>query len=874
MNKKLLLIDGSNLIFRAYFATQGRMVTTLDGRPANAIRTLVTMINKLIEVEEPTHIFVALDTSAPTFRHNSYEDYKAGRKKTPEELKTQFPMAEELYDAMGIKHFGVDGYEADDLIATYAKKAKSEGYEVKIVSGDKDLLQLVSEQIVVQTPKMGFAKEVNYTPEVFVSRYEFAPERFIEFKALVGDKSDNIIGIEKVGDKTATKLINNYDTWQDMVKAAQAGEIKGVVGTRIADASEQIETNIELVTLMPNAPLKLELDELEFATLACNEFVLHLNELGFINLANKYQEQMGSESVSSQQQFEYSVIDNFDPKLHTDTKTSIYTQTLTDNYFTSPRLGFALASNKGVFYLPEEKVDESFKMWLAGDSQKVTYNYKQLLNVSGLNVSGVIFDSMLAATLLDVLAAKETIDYTMLKFGSNIVETFEAVYKIKSNPQMPTPELLARDICSKAQAVFETFPIIANEIEKNDLTNVMYEIEMPLVPTLAQMESNGITIDEHNLEQLKIKYSKQLDAINEQIKQYTTINVASPMQLSDYLFKERKLPTSGIKKTTRAYSTDVTNLQKLQSNIDSDSEDYALISLILEHRTYSKLLNTYVLGIAKYVDDNNQIKPIYNQLLSETGRLSTREPSIQNIPIRSEEGQIIRSLFGAPAGKKVVAIDYSQVELRMMAHMSQDQKLIEAFKAGADIHASTAKTIFGTDEGNNRSRAKAINFGIIYGMSKYGLAKQVGLSNDEAGDFIETYFENYPAIKKYIDSTIESCSELGYVKTIFGRKRDIVDINNSNYMKREHAKNAAINTPVQGSAADLIKIAMIKVDEYLKTTDVKMIMQIHDELVFEINEDEVQTHVEKICQIMQTAVDLDVPLKVDYGIGDNWLQAK
>lgn len=867
---KLLLIDGSNLIFRAYFASEKQNIKTLDGRPGGAISTLVSMINKIVKAENPSHMFIALDTKAPTFRHHSFEDYKAGRSKTPEDLVAQFPMAEELYKKMGIEHYGIDGYEADDLIASYAIKAKSEGYFVKIVTGDKDLLQLVDEGIEVLTPKMGFSKEVNYTPDVFFEKYDFMPNRFIEYKALVGDKSDNITGVDKLGDKTARKLINQFPSYKEMVEAARNEEIKGKVGENLADSLDRIEMNIRLVTLLKDAPLELELDKLKYDQTPSDEFILYLENLGFKKLASDCLKATGEKPKVKKIEFE--LIDQFQPSKHTSTQTAVYTQTLTDNYFESSPLGIAFSSEKGTFYCKE--IDESIKEWLKSDACKITYDYKKMCSIVGFEVENVIFDNFLAASLIDVTLNKMPFDYIMSRFGFNEVYSFEEVYKIKSNPQMPDSNLLAEDISSKAIAIFQTFPKIANLIETKELSHVMYDIELPLSPVLSQVERNGITIDIENINKLKIKYGEILEDLDNQIKKYTSINISSPLQLSDYLFNERKLPSKGIKKTARGYSTDVVNLKKLLDNIDCDSEESILINLILEYRIYAKLLNTYVKGIEKYLTDENQIKPIYNQMLSETGRLSTREPSIQNIPIRSEEGQIIRSLFSSKPGYKLVAIDYSQVELRMMAHISNDEKLIEAFQNDADIHASTAKTIFGTSEGGNRSKAKAINFGIIYGMSKYGLAKQVGISNDEAEMFITKYFENYPSIKTYIESTIDFATENGYVSTIFNRRRVIEDINSSNYLKKEHAKNAAINTPVQGSAADLIKIAMIKVAEHIKSTNTKMIMQIHDELVFEIKEDELDSEVKTICQIMQNATELKVPLKVDYGIGDNWLEAK
>ncbi len=892
---KLLLIDGSNLIFRAYYATEKREILTPDNIHANAIYTLITMINKMIEEHKPTHMFIALDTGKSTFRHEKYPEYKGKRSETPERLKMQFPLAKELYDAMGIKHYATENFEADDLIASYARIAKEQGFEVQVVSGDKDLLQLIDDNVKVLTPAMGFAKECNYTKDVFYEKYGFTKDRFIEYKALVGDTSDNIIGIEKVGAKTAAKFINNFDSLEDMVTEAKSvikmveekqkvpkeKIIKGKNAERMAVAMEQLDHNMELVTLVEDIDVHIELSDLVFTDFDYETFIKYLERLGFSRFVSQFSQKAGFDEqkiITHTKQVQE--INKFDVKKHTGVETFIYTNSLGENYHTSSGLGIGLSSKKGIFYLPHTKIDQSFIEFLLSDKKKIVHNLKRLMVILGITkVNNVIFDSFLAISLLKPENYRKSIDQIATENDLNYLSDQRELYGPKSNPKLPLPGAVAMDIGLKSQIINELYIKLVNDIETNDLIKVLHEIEMPLAKVLAKMELRGITIDQVKLQDISEEYEIELEKIDQKINLITEINIKSPKQLSEYFFGEIECPTKGIKKTKSGYSTDVENLMKLQKLLMFDQEKYLdqikLIDLILEHRIYSKLNSTYLKGLDKYII-SNKIHPIYHQLLAETGRLSVTEPNIQNIPIRTEKGQVIRSLFTAPAGYDVVAIDYSQVELRIISHMANEKHMIEEFNLNNDIHTETAKKIFHLNAVDRvkRSQAKAINFGIIYGMSAFGLAKQVEISKAEAQEFIDRYLKTYPRISEYMDELVEFARENGYVKTLYGRRRNLVNINSNNRLEFEGAKRMAINTPIQGTAADVIKLAMIAVDKYCDENNIEMVMQIHDELVFYVNKNDVAKVERELVEIMENVVDLNVKLIAEANNGSNWLEAK
>lgn len=879
--KKLLLIDGSNLIFRAYYGTENINVKNPQNISVNAVYGLINMLSKILEDENPTHVFIALDRAKKTFRHEMYDDYKGGRASMPDKLREQWTIVQDFFDALGIIKGDSEKYEADDLIATYANIAKKENYKVKIISGDKDLLQLVDENVNVLIPKMGFAKECDYDVKTFEEKYEFSPKRFIEYKALVGDKSDNIIGIEKLGDKTAKKIINNSKNIEDIINQAQEGEIKGKVGENINNNLELIKRNLVLVTLIEDTPLDVGIDELKFDGINLETYGTFLQEQGFTKIYNNL---LKSNNIEiKKEEIKYIEIEDFKIDEHIKGITYLYTQNLKENYFLSECLGIGIVNESGNFYLSQNNINDEFIKFLESDHPKVYYNSKNLLaNINKrIKLNGTVTDLYLALALINSDNYKKTIDQNLLSYEYTNIDNFEEIYKAKSNPKKPEPAIYYEDIVKKTIGLSKTHEKIVGKLIENKSIELLEEIELPLLQTLSEMEKEGIYIDKSKLIALKDKYSQVILELQEKLEDYALINFNSFIQLSNLLFEEWNLPKKGIKKTTTAYSTDEENLNKLLSLLKETEDKYkneiTFINLLLEYRKTNKLLNTYVKNIEKFILADGRVHPINHQLLAETGRLSVMDPSIQNMPIRTELGQEIRSIFKNTKGI-ILAFDYSQIELRVMAHFSKDEAMIEAFNNDVDIHTQTAKKILGSNDVTalQRSQAKAINFGIIYGMSSYGLAKQVGISNQTAKEFIEKYFLEYPNIKSYMDEQIQYAKDNGYVKTLFGRKREIPTINSKNYKEKEMSARMAINTPIQGTAADIMKMALIKVNKALgeANVDAKIIMQIHDEIVLDVN----PKHKDKVIKIvkenMEDVVDLEVKLKVDYGEGDSWLDAK
>lgn len=891
---KLLLIDGSNLIFRAYFASENQKGTNKDGTPINAVKTTISMLDGIINKEKPTHIFMALDSGKATFRHKLYEEYKGKRESAPESLKLQFPIIIDLFTALGINHYSTDEYEADDLIATYAKEAKRLNIPVKIITGDKDLLQLVDDNTTVLTPKMGFAKECIYTPETFIEKFTFTPERMIEYKALVGDPSDNIIGVAKLGDKTAKKLLNQYDDIEEIITAAKNEEIKGKLKENIISSIDNIHTNIKLVTLVKTTEIPFSLETLSFEHYNYQTYGEFLRTHGFVKQYNELIDKGLFDEVAGQddtfvrfEDLQYEEITSFEEKEHLPIDTSeeifIYTETLEDNYFLSTNLGFGITSSKGTFYLSFKNIGKTFKNFFENDRPKIIYNAKKVIATLKLNkINNLNFDPFLATAVLNSNNFNKEITNVFSDFGIHYLKPFDKIYGSKTKPQILDEDLSKRDIISKTIAIKEISNKIKKIIKKEELEKILYEIEMPLSQVLAKMELNGINIDLKKLNEVEKIFEKEDKKLLGKLKEITEINVSSPMQLSNFLFETWNLPKFKLKKTTKGISTDIDNLEKLNVILNEKKEEYQkeinFLELISKYRKNGKILNTYLKNLKKFILEDNKVHPINNQLLAETGRLSVMDPNIQNMPIKGEYSKYIRNLFAAPKNSKIIAFDYSQIELRVMAVFANDQNMIEAFNQNRDIHAETAKKMFGIEEvtQEQRSRAKAINFGIIYGMSSYGLAKQLNITNDEAKLFIEKYFEEYPQIKKFMEDIKIETEENKYVKTLFGRKRQIPNINSKNHKEKEHSQRMAINTPIQGTAADILKMALILVEEDLKVKkfSTKMIMQIHDEIVLEVPISEEKEIIELVKNAMENVVALPVKLKVDYGSGVNWLETK
>ncbi len=876
---KLLLIDGSNLIFRAYYATEANPIKNLDGVYVNAVYTLISMVDKLIKDEKPTHVYIAMDSGSETFRHKLYEDYKGTRVSAPEKLKYQFPIIKEYFSSLGVKYGEEVNYEADDLIASYANIAKNKGFLVKVVSGDKDLLQLVDDNVEVFSPKNGFAKECNYSNEVFFEKYGFSPKRFNEYKALVGDSSDNIIGVEKLGDKTAKKLIIGSSSIEDIFDQAKAGKITGKLGQRLVECEELVYKNMELIKLVEDMDLKIGLDDLSFESYDMEKYSKFLKEQGFIK---KYKDFLKSNDKEIEDvKIDYELIKEFNSELHSSDLTFIYTQSLTDNYILSENLGIGICSDKGNFYLKKEDINQNFRDFLSSSNKKVFYNLKMLMTSLNIeHVNGFEFDSYLALSLIEPENYKKDVSSNFMSYGFFDIKSFEEVYSSKRTPKIPNDlEKMYKDIISKTYGLLKTYEAIKEKLDSEKLSNILYDIEMPLSLALSKIERNGIYIDSQALDDLKGYYELKVATLLDELKAYTNINVNSSKQLSNLLFEEWNLPKKGIKKTTSGFSTDVENLEKLILLLeDNYPKQKEFILKLLEYRKESKILSTYVLNLKRHILSDGRIHPINHQLLTETGRLSVMDPNIQNIPAYGDDAYKLRDLFKGEDNREILALDYSQIELRVMASFSGDKNMVEAFNNDMDIHSETAKKIFNIEDVSDEKRraAKAINFGIIYGMSPYGLAKNISISNDEAKEFIEKYFNEYPGVFTFMDSKKAEAFDKGYVRTMLGRKRKIENINSKNFKEIEHAKRVAINTPIQGTAADIMKLALINVYNEMEKSNLKskVIMQIHDEIVLEIYPGEKEKLIALVSDVMENVLSLPIKLKVDYDVGKSWAEAK
>ena len=869
---KLLLIDGSNLIFRAYYATKDRPMLSPKGQNVNAVHTVAGMIKKMIDLHKPTHIFIALDAGKETFRHKMYDEYKAGRTETPESLKEQFNIVKELYDAMGIVYGGDKEFEADDLIASYAKIAKDKGFEVQIVSGDKDLLQIVDDRVSVFTPKSNaFGKDINYTPKIFEEKYGFTPKDFILFKAIVGDTSDNIIGVTGIGEKGATDLIKEYKVYDKILEFAKENQ-KTKRNQNFVLQKKRVLTNLKLVTLIEDIELNENLRELKFEDYNYKMMIPFFKEQGMKKHYNSFKNSTEMVFITNT---EYTIIENFTSEI-IGKENFIYTQSLTNNYHLSKPLGFGLKNENGTYFLAMENINDAFLKFIQDDSIKITFDLKKLMGILKINkIGNFSFDVKIANNVLSTENDKKSFDFICLENGIKDIYNYEEIYGTKTNPTFDISKIRS-DLTAKAKALKILYINIINELEKKKLEEVYYKIEHPLIIVLAKMENNGIYIDEKKLNSLKKEYEINMKDIEDKLKKITDINFKSPQQLNNFLFINLGVSTKGLKKTKNGFSTDVDALKFILTNTSKEEISNKFIKLLLEFRKISKIYSTYLVGLEKYIV-SGKIHPIYQQLLTETGRLSATEPNVQNIPSRTKEGKVIRTLFIAPIGYKLVTFDYSQVELRIVAHLADEKNMIKDFNEGLDIHLQTAKKILKKTEvtSKERNEAKAINFGILYGMSAYGLASQTNTTIIEAKEFINKYFDAYPKIRKYQEQLIENVMKKGYSKTIFDRIR-YIDNNTTNRKELESISRIAINTPIQGAAADIIKIAMSDIHNYIEKncSDIIMVMQIHDELVFYIKEECCEKRIKDIESIMEKVVDFSVKLKVEHGVGNNWEGAK
>lgn len=861
---KIILVDGNNLLFRSYYATayNGNFMKNSKGFPTNALFGFTNMMNKIILEEKPQYIIVAFD-KGKTFRHEKYADYKGGRMETPDELKMQFPVAKELLTAMGIKYYEIDNYEADDIIGTFAHYCDLEpDFIGTIVSSDKDLLQLISHDVDIKLLKQH--DYIRYNEETFKEAYGFDPIHIVDLKALMGDSSDNIPGVKGVGEKTAMKLIQEYQTIDNLYE--HIDEIGGKLQEKLVNDKKAAYDSYDLATIVCDVPLEIKIPDIKYNGTNHEALNKLYEELEFYSFIRKNEEKRIEHTVP----ITYEVAKTLE-ETKIEGECAIYLELLGTNYHNAKVLGMAVYNEQKSFFIEADllKQNPSFLT----ENIKYTYDFKKIyvaLKWMGLEVQNITFDTMIASYLLDY-NIRDDVAYLANQFDNDI-PFYDSVFG-KTKFKEPSMDIIAYNAIRKAKFIFDTKELFENRLKEEKLMDLYTKIEMPLSTVLGDMEFDGVWINKDALyemgEELKIK----IDLITSQIYNHAGMefNISSPIQLGEVLFERLGLPHG--KKTNRGYSTAIDVLNKLKGK-------HPIIDDIIEYRFVTKLYATYVEGLLGMVKEDGKIHTIYLQALTRTGRLSSIEPNLQNIPIRAEYGRLIRKAFVPSPDSVIVSGDYSQIELRILAHMANVPALIEAFKEGMDIHTKTAMDIFHAPKEaitpNMRRIAKAVNFGIVYGISGYGLSENLGIGVGEAKEFIDHYLETYPGIQNYMDGVIEQAHKDGYVRTLFNRKRIIPELANKNYMIRNQGERIALNTPIQGTSADIIKKAMVEIHQALKEKNLesKMILQVHDELIFDCKNKELEEVKTLIEEVMEHTCELRVPLKVDIEYGDNWYQAK
>lgn len=844
--KKVVLVDGNNLMFRSYFATlySGSTLRNKKGFPTNAIYGFVNMINKIISEEKPMYMAVAFDIGK-TFRHEKYDYYKGKRDNTPDELKEQFPIAKQILTAMNIKYFELQGYEADDIIGTFSKKCEQDDdFKALIVSSDKDLLQLITDQTEVKLLKTKDYIRMDY--KEFYDTYGIEPIKMIDLKALMGDASDNIPGVKGIGEKTALKLLTTYGSLSSIYE--HIDEIKGSVKDKLIQDKDNAYMSYDIATIYKDVPLNVELEELAYIPKDKNELYKIYNELEFYSLIkesnNKEENSNNTENINYINKSKQEINDDI---------ISLYIDLDNNNYHNANILGFAIYNNSISSYIPYTKdTDLSFL-----NKKIYTYDYKRLyvsLKKNNLTIPTCLFDTMIGAYLVNY-NIKDDISYLAKQMG------YEIDNSSKENSEI-----------NKAKFVYDTYNTLMDMMQKENVMTLYNDIEFPLVTVLAKMEMNGIKVEKEVLFEMKDEILKRIEEVSQIIYNMAGVefNISSPKQLGDILFEKLGLPHA--KKNKTGYSTDISVLEKLR--------DYPIVEYIIEYRTLYKLYTTYIEGILNSISSDGKIHTIYTQTVARTGRLSSIEPNLQNIPIRYELGRLIRKAFVPLDNSILMSCDYSQIELRVFAHLSKVPELVMAFVNDMDIHTKTAMDIFRVKEEevtkDMRRKAKAVNFGILYGISSYGLSEDLNIKPKEAKEFINKYFETYPGVKEYMDKEIEEAKKNGYVKTIMNRKRIIEELHSTNHVVRNMGERMALNTPIQGSSADILKMAMIKIDKYFEDNNIKstMLLQVHDELIFNVIKEEEEEVRKIVSNIMENIIKLDVPLKVSIEEGNNWYEAK
>ena len=847
---KLVILDGNSIVNRAFYGI--RQLSAPDGTPTNGVYGFLAILRKLIDAEKPDSLCVAFDLKAPTFRHKRYDGYKAQRKGMPEELAVQIPILKEVLDEMGILRLELEGYEADDLLGTVGKRCEASGWDCRIVTGDKDSFQLISETTHVCHVKsrMGQTETKEYTPELFREEYGFEPVRIIDLKALMGDSSDNIPGVPGVGEKTAMDLVQRYGTLQHIYDKLDELDIKEGVRKKLREGRESAELSYELATICTAVPIKFEpADALWHDNYKRGLYGL-FKKLGF----NKFIEKWGIEaSQDTSGAAEISHMHRSDAPTYDELCKAVKTAELIAVTAGENLDSLEICDGKTVYTAHwsalGDDYDKLLRLVFSDGVKKVSHNVKELMSrllAEGLPLDEFVYDTALAAYLLDATESDYDLHRVSMRYCGAELSGAEAIYRLK--------------------------PVTEEKLKELQMDKLYYEIELPLCRVLAEMQDTGFMVDRMALSAFGDSLTGSIDALRNEIYKQAggEFNINSPKQLGEVLFERLVLPAG--KKTKTGWSTNADVLEKLRGK-------HPIIEMILDYRMLTKLKSTYADGLLKLIDPDGRIRTNFQMTVTATGRLSSTEPNLQNIPVRKELGAQIRKMFIASEGKVLVDADYSQIELRLLAHISGDEHMQAAFMSGEDIHRVTASQVFNTPLSEvtslQRSRAKAVNFGIVYGISSWSLAQDIGVFPNEAKAYMDAYLEKYSGVREYMKNIVEKAKAEGYVKTLYNRRRALPELKSSNFNTRSFGERVALNMPIQGTAADIIKLAMVNVYNRLKAEGLesKLILQVHDELICECPEHEAQRVAELLSEEMSGAAKLSVPLTVDAKIGHSWAEA-
>ncbi|BFL78327.1 DNA polymerase I [Staphylococcus hominis subsp. novobiosepticus] len=876
---KLVLIDGNSLSFRAFYALP--LLSNKAGIHTNAILGFAKLLEKIIREEQPTHFLVAFDAGKTTFRHSKYSEYKGGRQKTPPELSEQFPYIRQLLDAYHIKHYELENYEADDIIGTLSKEADQNDFETIIVTGDRDLTQLATQNVTIYYTKKGVTDVDHYTPEFIAEKYNgLKPIQIIDMKGLMGDSSDNIPGVAGVGEKTAIKLLNQFDSVEGVYE-----NIDKVSGKKLKEklelSHEDALMSKELATINRHSPIEVTLDDTKLNDIKDNHEKIELfKKLEFKQLladidnkASEFEQEQKQVSFDILPTFEYVDFNHLDEAV-------IHFEIDGSNYLKDDILKFGFYDKERYIVVDADNIKDYPELikWLENEnSKKVVYDAKKTFVIAhrlNINIQNIVFDAMLASYIIDPSRTIDDVYSVVTNYHQTYVKEDVSIYGKGKKRHVPDTEILNTHIASITKSIDAVKPLMEKELESHQQMNLLKDLELPLARILSKMEEIGIYTDVNDLQRMQQELQEKLELLVQRIHDAAgeEFNINSPKQLGVVLFETLKLPV--IKKTKTGYSTAVDVLEQLQN-------EHPIINDILEYRQLAKLQSTYVEGLQKVISNDKRIHTRFNQTLAQTGRLSSVDPNLQNIPIRLEEGRKIRKAFKPSSEDSVIlSADYSQIELRVLAHITQDDSLKEAFIHGQDIHTATARKVFGVEAEEvtdlMRRQAKAVNFGIVYGISDYGLSQSLNITRKEAKIFIDDYLASFPGVKQYMSDIVKDAKANGYVETLLHRRRYIPDITSRNFNLRGFAERTAMNTPIQGSAADIIKLAMVEFDKQVQHTSykAKLLLQVHDELIFEVPKSEVEKFSLFVEDIMEHALDLDVPLKVDSNYGPTWYDAK